>query len=281
VLSIRPARPSDREQLAAMRAELWPDASPGEHARELDRIFAGTWSPAYPYAIFVAETSTNALTGFAEVTLRSYADGCESGLPVAYLEGWFVDRAWRRRGIGARLVGAAEEWGRAQGCVEMASDTWLDNEVSQHAHTTLGFELVDRVVTYRKSIAEAPSRVRVTAAAAASWADRYFKAWKTNDAALVGTLFTEDARYFYGPFRPPAKGREEIVRRWTANAQQHVETSHEVVAVAEDRAVIHWHAAFDEPAGRAELDGILVVTFALDGRCREHREWWVERRIEN
>jgi SAM-dependent methyltransferase len=37
----------------------------------------------------------------------------------------------------------------------MASDTWLDSAASQHAHAALGFEVVDRCVHYRKTMASA------------------------------------------------------------------------------------------------------------------------------
>ena len=106
---------------------------------------------------------------------------------------------------------------------------------------------------------------------AAAWADRYFRAWKTNDAALVASLFAEDAVYFYGPFREPALGREEIVRRWVENAPaSDVVTAHEIVAVNGDTAVIHWAVSFADTA----MDGVLIVTFDDGGRCREHREWY-------
>ena len=72
--------------------------------------------------------------------------------PVGYLEGWYVADAHRREGHGAALLRAAEDWARSQGCTEMASDTWLDNEVSQRAHAALGFEVVDRVVNYKKRL---------------------------------------------------------------------------------------------------------------------------------
>ena len=47
---------------------------------------------------------------------------------------------------------AAEEWARAHGCLEMASDTWIDNEESQRAHEALGFEVVDRCVNFRRAL---------------------------------------------------------------------------------------------------------------------------------
>ena len=46
----------------------------------------------------------------------------------------------------------AEAWAREQGCAELASDTWIDNEESQRAHAALGFEVVDRCVNYRKKL---------------------------------------------------------------------------------------------------------------------------------
>src|SRR5829696_1874096 len=136
---IRPARTSDRNTLAAMRATLWPDGSREEHARELDALLRGEGT-VYPYTILVAEGPEGELTGFADVTLRSYAEGCDPSRPVGYLEGWFVRAEHRRQGIGASLLRAAEQWARDQGCTEMGSDTWIDNELSQHAHERLGFE---------------------------------------------------------------------------------------------------------------------------------------------
>jgi aminoglycoside 6'-N-acetyltransferase I len=150
-MKTREARLSDLPRLAAMRAALWPDDTADGHAKELTEILEGRWSGVYPMVIFVAEVDGQAI-GFADVTLRSYADGCDPAQPVGYLEGWFVEEAHRRRGAGAALVRAAEEWSRAQGCTEMASDTWIDNEGSHRAHAALGFEVVDRVVTFRKAL---------------------------------------------------------------------------------------------------------------------------------
>jgi aminoglycoside 6'-N-acetyltransferase I len=105
-----------------------------------------------PLMNFVAETSDGTLAGFAEVDLRSHADGCDPARPVGYLEGWFVTEEYRGHGIGGRLLSAAEDWARSHGCVEMASDTWIDNEHSQRCHEGLGFEVVDRCVHYRKRL---------------------------------------------------------------------------------------------------------------------------------
>lgn len=149
---VREAGPDDRVELARMRHGLWPASSVAEHEEELAAIFAGAWSALYPYVIFVSEAPGGELAGFAEVTLRSRADGCDPIHPAGYFEGWYVAESHRRQGVGRALMRAAETWARAQGCREMASDTWLENAVSQVAHATLGYELVARVVNYRKAL---------------------------------------------------------------------------------------------------------------------------------
>ena len=149
---IRKATPADRDQLARLREALWPEILATEHARELQPILAGDTPGNMPLVNFVAEAADGRLFGFAEVDLRSHADGCNPAWPVGYLEGWYVAEEARHSGIGRRLLSVAEDWARSHGCVEMASDTWIDNELSQTCHVALGFEVVDRCVHYRKAL---------------------------------------------------------------------------------------------------------------------------------
>jgi len=151
-ICIRLAQSSDRHALARMREALWPNSSAEEHAREVDEILAGKPPVTLPLVILVAETKDGSLVGFLEVDLRSHADGCNPMRPAGYLEGWYVSEEFRHRGIGKKLLAAAEDWARSHGCVEMASDTWIDNEVSQRVHQALGYEVVDRCVHFRKTL---------------------------------------------------------------------------------------------------------------------------------
>jgi len=148
---VRQASFADLQELAELRRELWPDLVPEEDAEELRATLAGEPITTLPLVIFVAE-SDNALVGFIEVDLRSHADGCDPRIPVGFIEGWFVRESHRRKGVGAMMVNAAEDWARSKGCTEMASDTWIDSEVSQRAHEALGFEVVDRCVHFRKPL---------------------------------------------------------------------------------------------------------------------------------
>jgi aminoglycoside 6'-N-acetyltransferase I len=151
-ITIRTVRKEDAAAWEPMRQALWPSAA-GEHAGEIAAYFAGDRRD--PAEALMAFDQDGTPLGFAELTLRSHAEGCRSDR-IAYLEGWWVEPGARRRGVGAALMRAAEDWGRAQGCTEMASDTNLDNTVSAQVHKTLGFSETDRIICFRKSLEPAP-----------------------------------------------------------------------------------------------------------------------------
>jgi len=144
---ISPAAPADAAVWRRMRHALWP-AEAGEHDGDIAGFFAGTVSR--PAAVLLAWDGERAV-GFVELSIREYAEGCYSGR-VAFLEGWYVEPDARGRGVGAALVRATEEWGRAQGCTELGSDTQLENTASAGAHRALGFEEVERIVCFRKDL---------------------------------------------------------------------------------------------------------------------------------
>lgn len=151
-ISVRPARPSDADELALLFVLLWPHTSFDEESQALKPILAGDTPGSLPMSLFVAENDHAALIGFIEVSLRSHADGCDPAHPVGFVEGWYVAEECRRQGVGTRLIRAAEDWARGLGCVEMASDALIDNDVSHRAHGALGFEVVDRCVHFRKPL---------------------------------------------------------------------------------------------------------------------------------
>jgi aminoglycoside 6'-N-acetyltransferase I len=149
---VRRAKSTDLREVAEMFHCLWPEASAAEHARELNSLLAGNFPGQLPGIVLLAEEPGGRVVGFIEVDLRSHADGCNPSRPVGYIEGWYVAPSYRRKRAGAKLVAAAEDWARNQGCTEMASDAWLDGLDSQRAHEALGFDVVDRCVHYRKDL---------------------------------------------------------------------------------------------------------------------------------
>lgn len=145
---VRPLERSDAGAWLRMRRELWPDGAES-HAGEIEEFLSG--AALEPLAVLIAEDPDGGPVGFAELSLRPCAEGCRS-TPVAYLEGWFVESASRRRGVGRLLVEASERWARGRGCRELASDSQAENAVSMAAHRSAGFEDAGLVRCYRKDL---------------------------------------------------------------------------------------------------------------------------------
>jgi len=147
-VNIRRARESDRVEHARMRGLLWPD----EDLVELEADTASWLGIVDPDQVaFVAERDDGGLCGFAEASVRKYANGVDEA-PCAFLEGWWVDQDVRRSGVGRALVAAVEGWARERGFHELGSDALLDNTLSHQAHRALGFEERERVVCFRKRL---------------------------------------------------------------------------------------------------------------------------------
>lgn len=149
MVTIRPVTKNDAACWLRLRCALWPNGSQSEHRGEIEHFFSGQADE--PQAVFLALDASGHAVGLAELSVRPCAEGCRTDR-VAYLEGWYVVPEARRRGIGRALVEAAEEWGRAQGCTEFASDTEPDNKVSGLAHHALGFKDVGMVRCFRKDL---------------------------------------------------------------------------------------------------------------------------------
>ena len=144
---VRQMATGDRAIWARMRAALWPEETVEAHTTSVDDALRSeeVWG-------FVAETGDGSPIAFAEVSVRKYANGCETA-PVPFLEGIWVDDAWRRRGVGARLLRHVEPFLSARGFTELGSDALLDNLVSHASHRGWGFAETERVVYFRKPLA--------------------------------------------------------------------------------------------------------------------------------
>ena len=146
-IEISELRPSEHEAWLRLRALLWPEEPKDELVSGMRIIL----DDPERNAVFAARGANGELAGFVEAALRDWAEGCRSR-PVGYVEGWYVVPELRRRGIGRRLVEAAEEWARSRGCMEMGSDAELSNGPSHRAHAALGYAEVVRVVAFAKKI---------------------------------------------------------------------------------------------------------------------------------
>lgn len=145
-MKIREIVESDRAEWVRMREALWPGAG-SDHEAETRQYFE---NPCEAPVIFVAEADGR-LVGFLELDYRRYAPGCQSS-PVPFIEGWYVEPALQRRGIGRALIEAAEACARAAGHHEIASDAEVTNADGIAAHAALGYAEVERVVCFRRSL---------------------------------------------------------------------------------------------------------------------------------
>jgi aminoglycoside 6'-N-acetyltransferase I len=147
-MPIRPVQPGDEAEWLRLRLALWPRAKPEEQAAEIAQFLAGQRF-AELQAAFVCEREAGGLCGLVEVSIHSHAPGCTTDR-IGYLEGWYVEPDARQQGLGRALVQAAEDWARAQGCQEMASDTNPEYPLSPAAHARLGYGEVERY--FRKEL---------------------------------------------------------------------------------------------------------------------------------
>ena len=132
--------------VAALACELWPAHSAEEMREEYDSLLAREDA-----AIFLYKEQGEAV-GFAQCQLRrDYVEGTETS-PVGYLEGIYVREGARRQGIARKLLSVCEDWAKAKGCTEFASDCELDNTDSQRFHRAVGFDEANRIVTYVKRL---------------------------------------------------------------------------------------------------------------------------------
>jgi aminoglycoside 6'-N-acetyltransferase I len=150
LVTIREIVERDRGHWVRLREALWP-GSLSDHDDETRKYFEKR--PPAP-VIFVAEADGR-LVGFLELDYRKYAPGCRSS-PVPFIEGWYVEPARQGQGIGRALVEAAEAHVRAAGQYEIASDAELENTDGIAAHLALGYEQVERVVCFRRSLRDTP-----------------------------------------------------------------------------------------------------------------------------
>lgn len=113
------------------------------------------------------------------------------------------------------------------------------------------------------------------------WLDRYQAAWRSDDAAQIGALFTDDATYTTLPFREPKRGRDAIIAWWVSqgDSQNQWRFESERLVVEGKTGVVEglttYPAHDDEP--EEVYSNIWVIRLAPDGRATSFAEWWVQR----
>jgi aminoglycoside 6'-N-acetyltransferase I len=142
---VKRAATQDYGVWVVLRRKLW-SGSKSLHAAEVRDLSSKRNS-----ICFIAWDEDEKAVGFTEASIRPFANGCKDR-PVPFLEGLWVDPKFRRRKIGQNLIAAVESWAIKRGFREIGSDAVISNKVSHKAHAAYGFEEMERVVYFRKSL---------------------------------------------------------------------------------------------------------------------------------
>ncbi len=126
---------------------LWPTIDSHDIAEIMREHYAGK-------ARVFLYLKDDQVVGFINTTVRTdYVEGASSS-GVMYIEGIYVIESYRRNQIAYQLINHVKEHALRLGLTQMASDTELDNEMSQFFHKAIGFKEVNRIVHYLMNISE-------------------------------------------------------------------------------------------------------------------------------
>ncbi|WP_243147502.1 aminoglycoside 6'-N-acetyltransferase [Scytonema sp. UIC 10036] len=137
----------DFSEWLEMALKLWSDDSVEEMQMTLVEILKSERCES-----FLVRNHDGEAIGFMNLSLRSdYVPGATHS-PVAYVEGIYVKDEYRKLGVGTSLIEYAEGWALEHGCTELASDALVENKESYEFHTHVGFQEVERIVTFIKQL---------------------------------------------------------------------------------------------------------------------------------
>jgi hypothetical protein len=113
----------------------------------------------------------------------------------------------------------------------------------------------------------------------AAWLDRYVAAWRSNDPADVGALFSADCSYSYRAGTEVVIGRDAIVASWLESPDDPTtwEARYEPLAVdGEVHVSVGWSRYLNADGSlRDEYSNIFVCRFDEVAQCTEFMEWWM------
>ena len=94
----------------------------------------------------------NLYVGFMNLSIRNdYVNGTDTS-PVVFVEAIYVLPDYRKQGIGKEFIRYAENYAKQKGIMQLASDCFIDNTLSENFHKSCGFIEKERVICFVKSV---------------------------------------------------------------------------------------------------------------------------------
>lgn len=126
---------------------FWSKWTKEEIKKEFKKILASKKETS-----FICRDDNNLPIGFINIAIRTdYVEGSKTD-PVGYLEGVYVKKAFRNKGIASLLFKEAKKWFVKKGVKEIGSDVEVHNKTSQKFHKNLGFKRGETIVHYLKKL---------------------------------------------------------------------------------------------------------------------------------
>ena len=146
-ITVQRIKPADFADWSAMALILWPDYEKEALEADLRKILNSS-----NQTTFLAKNEHQASIGFINASIRTdYVEGSD-GSPTGYIEGIYVEPAYRRKGVAKALLKMGEAWMIQQGCTQVGSDAWEHNTASRLFHKNLGFSETEPVIHFIKNL---------------------------------------------------------------------------------------------------------------------------------
>ena len=146
LITLRPALPEDVPSLTTLCEALGYPSTENAVGERLAQM-----SHRPDHALFVAEHASAGIIGWVHVYVGLLL---ESGRQ-AEIGGLVVSAAYRRGGVGKRLMQRAEQWALAQHCLAVRLRSNLVREDAHAFYRALGYQVTKTSLTFRKALPEA------------------------------------------------------------------------------------------------------------------------------